>query len=75
MTGYGNNGKDGTEGVCFGNLYGTYLHGSLLPKNPALADEILYKALARCYGSDVELAPLENNLEEQAHRKALAFKL
>src|SRR3712207_7536915 len=32
VVGYGNNGKDGTEGARRLNAYGTYLHGSLLPK-------------------------------------------
>lgn len=74
ITGYGNNGQDGTEGAVVGNLYGTYLHGSLLPKNPQLADELILKALQHRYGPDVTLAPLTNTLEEKAHQKALAFK-
>lgn len=73
ITGYGNNGKDKTEGAVVGNLYGTYLHGSLLPKNPALADELLLKALRRKYGSQVELEPLPDRLEARAHQKAMAL--
>jgi lipid II isoglutaminyl synthase (glutamine-hydrolysing) len=72
--GYGNNGRDGTEGALCDNLYGTYLHGSLLPKNPALADEILEKALHRRYGTDVALSPLGASLESMAHQKALVLK-
>ncbi len=71
--GYGNNGQDGFEGAACGNLYGTYLHGSLLPKNPALADELITKALARRYGS-VNLASISDNFEQQAHTRALALK-
>jgi lipid II isoglutaminyl synthase (glutamine-hydrolysing) len=71
--GHGNNGEDGQEGAVAGNLYGTYLHGSLLPKNPALADELITKALTRRYGT-VTLAPLQNRFEQQAHDKALALK-
>lgn len=74
VTGYGNNGQDGTEGSVCGNLYGTYLHGSLLPKNPMLTDELLLKALKRRYGPEVSLSPLEDTLEHAAHQKALAFK-
>jgi lipid II isoglutaminyl synthase (glutamine-hydrolysing) len=74
ITGYGNNGEDGTEGAMVGNLYGTYLHGSLLPKNPALTDELLLKALQSRYGSDTVLATLSNTLETQAHHKALTLK-
>lgn len=71
--GYGNNGEDGFEGAVCGNLYGTYLHGSLLPKNPELADELIGKALARRYGS-VTLEPLGNDLEHRAHERALSLK-
>lgn len=71
--GNGNNGEDGFEGVAQGNLYGTYLHGSLLPKNPELADELITKALQRRYGS-VQLAPLGDQLENKAHDRALALK-
>ncbi len=71
--GHGNNGEDGFEGVAHDNFYGTYLHGSLLPKNPQLADEIITKALQRRYGS-VQLAALNDTLEQQAHQRALALK-
>lgn len=73
ITGHGNNGTDGFEGAMVGNLYGTYLHGSLLPKNPALCDELIIKALARRYGQ-VQLAPLNDYLEQQAHSRALTLK-
>ncbi len=71
--GHGNNGEDGHEGAVVGNLYGTYLHGSLLPKNPRLADELLARALSRRYGS-VTLPPLPDGLEVQAHDRALQLK-
>ena len=41
LVGYGNNGEDGTEGAVFRNAFGCYMHGSLLPKNPQLADHRL----------------------------------
>ena len=41
VKGYGNDGESGEEGAVVHNAFGTYLHGSLLPKNPALADELL----------------------------------
>jgi len=69
LQGGGNNGRDGTEGVVHRNAIGTYLHGSLLPKNPMLADFLLRQALRRRYGVE-ELAPLEDGLEERAHRRA-----
>jgi lipid II isoglutaminyl synthase (glutamine-hydrolysing) len=49
------------------------LHGSLLPKNPTLADELITKALSRRYGT-VTLAPLHDQFEQRAHDKALALK-
>lgn len=48
--GAGNNGQDDTEGARFKNVIGTYLHGSLLPKNPALADWLIEKAATRKFG-------------------------
>jgi lipid II isoglutaminyl synthase (glutamine-hydrolysing) len=73
LQGHGNNGEDGYEGAVCGNLYGTYLHGSLLPKNPALCDELIEKALFRRYGG-VTLAPLDDALETMANRKAMMLK-
>ncbi len=49
LKGYGNNAQDGTEGAIYRNAYGTYLHGSLLPKNPHFADYLLKLALKRSY--------------------------
>jgi CobQ-like glutamine amidotransferase family enzyme len=68
--GHGNNGEDGWEGAVSGNLYGTYLHGSLLPKNPALADELIVKALQRRYGS-IHLESLPDRAEQAAHARVL----
>ncbi|HEY8489580.1 MAG TPA: glutamine amidotransferase [Dehalococcoidia bacterium] len=69
--GFGNNGEDGTEGAVRGNAFGTYLHGSLLPKNPRFADRLISLALRRRYG-DGTLPPLDDALEEAAHRAAAA---
>ena len=66
LAGYGNNGQDGTEGCRYKNVFGTYSHGCLLPKNPVLADFILRSALERKYGK-AELEPLEDMLEAAAH--------
>ncbi|WP_308807129.1 glutamine amidotransferase [Actinomyces sp. 594] len=44
-SGAGNNGKDGAEGARFKHVIGTYLHGPLLPKNPAVADWLLQHAV------------------------------
>ena len=66
LAGFGNNGEDGTEGVHFKNLIGTYSHGPLLPKNPELCDFILLTALERRYGIR-ELEKLDDTAENAAH--------
>ena len=66
LAGFGNNGEDGTEGVRFRNVFGTYSHGPLLPKNPELCDTILATALERKYGA-ARLSPLPDRAEKQAH--------
>lgn len=71
LRGHGNNGEDGTEGVRYKNVFGTYSHGPLLPKNPALCDEILRGALCRKYGT-AELAPLDDAAEESARQVMLS---
>jgi lipid II isoglutaminyl synthase (glutamine-hydrolysing) len=72
LSGHGNNGRDGLEGVRRLNMIGTYLHGPLLPKNAWLADRLIALALARRTGSEPELAPLDDELEAAAHESALA---
>jgi CobQ-like glutamine amidotransferase family enzyme len=65
MNGFGNNGRDGYEGVHRGNTIGTYLHGPLLPKNIWLADRLIELALR------IELEPLgDDSLEQAAHLSA-----
>jgi CobQ-like glutamine amidotransferase family enzyme len=61
VQGAGNNGETGDEGAVVANVFGTYLHGPVLPKNPAFADELLRRALQR-RGID-ELAPLDDAAE------------
>jgi CobQ-like glutamine amidotransferase family enzyme len=68
--GHGNNGRDRTEGARYRNCFGTYLHGSLLPKNPAFADLLLTLALRRTHGADATLSPLDDRLELAAHAAA-----
>ena len=73
LAGYGNNGEDKTEGARYKNVFGTYSHGPLLPKNPAFCDFILLTALQRKYGA-AELAPLDDAAEIAAH-DAMAARL
>jgi CobQ-like glutamine amidotransferase family enzyme len=72
IRGHGNNGRDGFEGVRDRNLVGTYLHGPLLPKNARLADGLIALALARRSGAELELEPLDDELEGAAHESARA---
>ncbi len=71
LSGYGNNGEDGSEGAHYKNVFGTYSHGPLLPKNPELCDLILKTALERKYGS-AELLPLDDSFELLAHDEMCA---
>ncbi len=50
LKGYGNNAEDHSEGAIYRQAFGTYLHGSLLPKNPHFADYLISLALQRKYG-------------------------
>jgi CobQ-like glutamine amidotransferase family enzyme len=70
LHGHGNDGESGFEGARYRNAFGSYLHGPILPKNPAFADRLLSLALERRYG-DGALAPLDDALEQQAHAAAL----
>jgi CobQ-like glutamine amidotransferase family enzyme len=67
LSGYGNNGADGYEGVRRGHVIGTYLHGPLLPKNAWFADWLIATALGLEPGA---LAPLDDDLEAAAHAAA-----
>jgi lipid II isoglutaminyl synthase (glutamine-hydrolysing) len=62
ISGYGNNGEDGYEGCIYKNTYCTYFHGSILSKNPELADRLLKAALINKY-EDVALEPLDDSYE------------
>ena len=68
LSGNGNNGEDKTEGARYKNVFGTYSHGSLLPKNPVLCDFILQTALNHRYDGAEPLAPLDDTLELNALR-------
>ena len=72
IVGAGNNGEDGTEGAVYLGAIGCYLHGSLLPKNPWLADRLLSQALFHRAGVAAPLAPLDDQLEHEAHESVEA---
>ncbi|NKX49609.1 glutamine amidotransferase [Arthrobacter deserti] len=69
--GEGNNGQDGTEGARYRNVVASYLHGSLLPKNPAMADFLIPGAVTRRHGS-FDDTPLHVPYEAQARLDAAA---
>jgi CobQ-like glutamine amidotransferase family enzyme len=52
-------------------VYGTYLHGPLLPRNPWFADRLLEDALAHA-GVETSLEPLDDALEQRAHEVSAA---
>lgn len=68
VVGHGDNGEDGTGGAVYKNVFGCYLHGSLLPKNPQLTDHLIGLALRRRYGPAADARPLEAALELRAQR-------
>lgn len=67
LSGFGNNGEDGSEGASYKNVFASYAHGPLLPKNPQFCDLLLKTALERKYGETVELSPLDDSFENAAH--------
>ena len=69
IKGAGNNGQDGTEGARYRNVIGSYLHGSLLPKNPAIADFLIEKAAINKYG-DFTPTVIEDRFAELAREIA-----
>jgi CobQ-like glutamine amidotransferase family enzyme len=71
IRGFGNKGDGGYEGAIYKNAFGTYLHGSLLPKNPWFADHLIMCALYRRYGKVEPLTPLDDSIEIAAHQFAI----
>ena len=71
VSGFGNDGESGDEGCRYKRVYGTYLHGPLLPRNPWFADRVLADAVTHA-GGNPELEPLQDELEAQAHAVSAA---
>lgn len=67
--GAGNNGQDKTEGAVSHNTIGTYLHGSMLPKNPSVADYLIEIAAMRKFG-DFKPEIIDDHYAELAHKTA-----
>lgn len=75
LAGWGNNGEDGTEGAVRDHAIGTYLHGPLLPRHPALCDRLLAAALRHRGGTPPPglLSPPADPFAERAHRAGVAL--
>lgn len=74
IKGFGNNGKDKTEGAIYKKSFGSYLHGPILPKNPHFTDYLIKLALENKYKETIVLSGLDDSLEWQAH-KTIAKRL
>lgn len=70
IKGAGNNGQDETEGAQFKNVFGSYLHGSLLPKNPLLADFLIEQAVVKKFGDFIPTV-IDDRFASQAREVAL----
>lgn len=69
--GAGNNGKDDTEGARVNNVIGSYLHGSLLPKNPTIADWMIQQAATLKFGDFTSALKSQDTYSELARQHAL----
>lgn len=63
--GKGNNGEDGTEGLHYKNVFGSYFHGPILSRNANLAYRLVTTALYKTYGPEISLAPYEQILRKE----------
>jgi CobQ-like glutamine amidotransferase family enzyme len=75
LAGGGNNGEDGYEGAVYRQVYATYLHGPVLPKNPWFTDYLIWQGLRHRYGEVPALTPLPSSAEERAHEAALQMAI
>jgi lipid II isoglutaminyl synthase (glutamine-hydrolysing) len=67
--GFGNNHEAQYEGARYKNVFGSYMHGSMLPKNPHFADYMLWLALSRKYKDQaLKLKALPDTEEIAAHQ-------
>lgn len=70
-SGLGNNGDDGHEGARSHNVVGSYLHGPILPANPALADWLIARAVERATGAPFEPGRIDDHLADQARLRQI----
>lgn len=67
--GQGNNGTDGTEGARSSNVFGSYLHGPILPANPALADGLVALAAELATGAPFEPRAQDDTFADEARTR------
>ena len=70
LKGHGNTYDGGYEGFLTDQVLATYMHGSLLPKNPKIADLVIKRALRKRYG-EVYLEELDDSIEKMARETIL----
>jgi len=68
-SGFGNNGEDRTEGARTGNVFGSYLHGPILPSNPRFADALLSYAVPLATGAAFEPEDLDDAFADEARTR------
>ncbi len=71
LIGEGDNKDKKHEGVIYKNTIGSYMHGSILPKNPHLTDFLIKNALEKKYNTNIKLQKLNDKEEIQAHKYIL----
>lgn len=71
IKGAGNNGETHEEGAIVNNVFGTYMHGPVLTKNPVFADELISRVLNRASTVAVLLDPLDDFIELSAATQAI----
>lgn len=74
VVGNGNNSKDGGEGARKNNVFGTYLHGSVLPKNPHFTDYLIKTALEVKYKRPIDLEKFDDTIEMKTHNDLINKK-
>lgn len=68
-SGFGNNGEDGVEGARRYNVFGSYLHGPILPANPAFADFLIGEAVERATGRPFEPGTIDDHFADEARQR------
>lgn len=70
--GHGNNGEDGFEGALRHRVIGSYLHGPVLPANPAIADWLIGHAALAATGREFEPGVIDDSIADQARVRQIA---